>query len=231
MRDKAASDKQTNSMILNALKSKDQRSLLSEAHQRSFQKGESIINRGDEGNWLFLIEDGLVEISIMSLSGRKSVLNHLESGDILGEVALFDREGRSADAIAATEVTGSIIHAQSIFKLLENNNEAFYSIIETLCARIRNASDMFETKSLTSANSRLARCLIRIAKKWGEENADGSIHIKQSFSQSDLGELAGLARENVNRHLQTWTQNHLIYFDKGDITLLAPDKLAEFAEY
>ena len=59
---------------------------------------------------------------------------------------------------------------------------------------------------------------MRVAHKWGEELADGSIHIEQHFSQSDLGELAGIARENVNRHLQHWVQEGLLLFDKGDIT-------------
>ncbi|HEY9052429.1 MAG TPA: Crp/Fnr family transcriptional regulator [Gammaproteobacteria bacterium] len=217
-------------MIFNALRPEDRDRLLAEGHKRTYQKGEIIFNRGEEGSWLFLIEDGIIEISIVSLNGRKSVLNHMEKGEMLGEIALFDRAGRSADAIALTPVSGTIIDRQSVLKVLENNNEAFYSIIQTLCARVRNASEMFETLSLTSASSRLARCLIRISKQWGEMNTDGSIHIKQNFTQSDLGELAGLARENVNRHLQNWIQEQLILFDKGNITLLNTDKLNEIAE-
>ena len=217
-------------MILNALELKDRRALLATGHRRSYQKGEVVFARGDEGSWVLLIEEGMIEISVMSLRGRKSVLNHMEKGDILGEVALFDLEGRSAEATAITPVTGTIVYRQSVFEVLKNNNDAYFSIIKTLCARVRNASDMFETLSLTSADARLARCLMRMAKKWGHMNADGSIHIEQHFSQSDLGELAGIARENVNRHLQTWIHEALIHFDNGDITLLAPDKFSELAE-
>ena len=89
---------------------------------------------------------------------------------------------------------------------------------------------MFELQSLTSGNARLARCLMRIAQKWGSEEADGTIRIQQSFSQSDLGELAGMARENVNRHLQAWMQEGLIMFDKGELRLLDPEALADYAE-
>ncbi len=217
-------------MILSALDLQDQRALLAKGHPHSYQKEEVIFSRGDEGSWALLIEEGLVEISVMSKNGRKSVLNHMEKGDILGEVALFDLENRSADAVAITPVTGTVVHRQAVFEVLKNNNEAYFSIIKTLCARVRNASEMFETQSLTSADARLARCLMRMAKKWGHKNADGSIHIEQQFSQSDLGELAGMARENVNRHLQTWIHESLIHFDKGDITLLDPDKLSELAE-
>lgn len=217
-------------MILSALDLKDQHALLAKGHPHSYQKGDVIFSRGDEGSWALLIEEGLVEISVMSLNGRKSVLNHMEKGDILGEVALFDQEDRSAEAVAITPVTGTVVHRHAVFEVLKNNNEAYFSIIKTLCARVRNASDMFETLALTSANARLARCLMRMAQKWGHTTADGSIHIEQQFSQSDLGEFAGIARENVNRHLQAWVHDQLIRFDKGDITLLDPDKLSELAE-
>ena len=220
----------SDSMILNALELKDQRALLAKGQPHGYQKGEVIFARGDEGSWAFFIEEGLVEISVMALNGRKSVLNHMEKGDILGEVALFDLEDRSAEAVAITAVTGTVVHRQSLFEVLKDNNEAYFSIIKTLCTRVRNASDMFETLSLTSANARLARCLIRMAKKWGHTDANGYIHIEQHFSQSDMGELAGIARENVNRHLQAWIHKKLIQFDKGEITLLAPEKLNQIAE-
>ena len=220
----------SDSIVLAALTPKDQHRLLSRGHQRSFQKGEVIFSRGDQGDWILLIEDGLVEISVVSLNGRKSVLNHLEKGEILGEIALFDREGRSADAVALSIVKGTVINRSAVLEVLKGNDQAYYSIIETLCSRARNASEMFETQSLTSANARLARCLLRIAKKWGEADANGVVQIRQHFSQSDLGELAGIARENVNRHIKGWTQQGLIKFDAGEISIFDIEKMTEIGE-
>ena len=220
----------SDSLILNALPQEERDALLARGTRRSFQKGEIIFSRGDEGAWAMLIEDGLVEISVMSLNGRKSVLNHMEKGEILGEIALLDGQPRSAEAVAMSDVSGTIVRREAVVAALKKNNAACFSIIETLCARTRNASEMFELQSLTSGNARLARCLMRVAQKWGQENTDGSIHIKHNFSQSDLGELAGIARENANRHLQAWVQAELILFDKGDITLLKPGVLSDYAE-
>ena len=64
----------------------------------------------------------------------------------------------SADAVAVSDVKGTIISRQAVFEMLENDTDACFSIMETLCARVRNASDMFETLSLTSSSARLARC-------------------------------------------------------------------------
>lgn len=219
-----------NGLILDALPAAERDELLARGVRRQYKKGEIIFSRGDEGAWAMLIEDGLVEISVMSLNGRKSILNHMEAGELLGEIALLDGQPRSAEAVAASAVSGILLQRKSVVAALKKNNEACFSIIETLCSRARNASEMFELQSLTSGNARLARCLLRIAQKWGQEQADGSIHVEQKFSQSDLGELAGMARENVNRHLQAWVQEHYIRFDKGDLTLLEPEVLEEYAE-
>ena len=220
----------SDSIVLAALSPKDQHRLLSKGHPRSYQKGEVIFSRGDQGDWILLIEDGLVEISVIALNGRKSVLNHMEKGEILGEIALFDRAGRSADAVALSAVRGTVINRAAVLEVLKGNDDAYFSIIETLCSRARNASEMFETQSLTSASARLARCLMRIARKWGQQQADGSIQVRQHFSQSDLGELAGIARENVNRHMQSWIQQGLLEFDSGEITLINTDKMSEIGE-
>ena len=219
-----------NSLILSALPPAERERLLNGGHSQHYHKGAIIFSRGDEGDWALLIEEGLVEISVMSLNGRKSVLNHMEQGEILGEIALLDGQPRSAEAVAVSDVRGTVVRRGAVIEALKRNNEACFSIIETLCARARNASEMFELQSLTSGNARLARCLLRIAKKWGKTSDDGSIHIEQVFSQGDLGELAGMARENVNRHLQAWSQEELIRFVKGDITLLEPGVLEEYAE-
>ena len=221
----------TDSIVLAALSPKDQHRLLSRGHPRGFQKGEAIFSRGDRGDWILLIEDGLVEISVVAMNGRKSVLNHMERGEILGEIALFDREGRSADALALSAVKGTVINRVAILEVLKGNDDAYFSIIETLCSRARNASEMFETQALTSANARLARCLMRISRKWGEQQADGSIQVKQHFSQSDLGELAGIARENVNRHIQIWMQQGLIKFESGEISIIDVEKMTEIGEF
>jgi CRP-like cAMP-binding protein len=218
------------SLILSALPPAERSALLARGSRRSYRKGEIIFSRGDEGSWALFLEEGMVEVSVMSLNGRKSVLNHMEKGEILGEIALLDGQPRSAEAVAGSDVSGTLVRREAVVAALKKNNEACFSIIETLCARVRNASEMFELQSLTSGNARLARCLLRIAQKWGAENEDGSIHIEQNFSQSDLGELAGIARENANRHLQAWVQEGLIRFDKGDITLLEPEVLEEYAE-
>ena len=67
------------SLIFDALKPAERDLLLAKGRQRRFDKGEMIFRRNDEGAWLMLIQEGIVEISILLMSGRKSVLNQMEA--------------------------------------------------------------------------------------------------------------------------------------------------------
>ncbi len=55
-----------------------------------------------------LIECGLIEISVMSLNGRKSILNHIESGELLGEIAVLDGKPSNAEAASDPELMGKV---------------------------------------------------------------------------------------------------------------------------
>lgn len=223
-------DIEPNSMLLAALEPEARAELLARGRRKSFRKGEMIMARGDEGTTLMVIISGRVEVSVTALNGRKSVLDHMGAGEVLGEVAMMDNGTRSADVIAGSKVDALILSRADIRNFLVEHPDAAVAMIAELCAKIRNASDMFENQAQVVANNRLARCLLRIGEKWGSENPDGSINIDQPFSQADLGEFSGLARENVNRHLKSWEAEGLIRIDGRKIILLDAVALEDIAE-
>ena len=218
-------------LIIGSLPQEAKLALRARGKTCEFAEGEYIFHRGDEGGWLLFIDEGKVEISLIALDGKKSILNHMESGDLLGEVALLDRQKRSADAITMECVKGIKVTRQSILDYLRKNPEACFTIIETLCDRVRNASNMFETRALTSAGARLARCLLRFGENWGESIQCGYLHINQPISQSMLGEFAGISRENVNRYLKSWTRQRLLEFHRNGIVLKDIAQLNDLAEF
>lgn len=218
------------SPILNALEPAARDSLLRRARQREFKAGSTLFLKGDAGGWLYLIEQGLVEIGLLSPQGKKAVLNHLGPGELIGELAVLDRLPRSADAVALTDTRGLVIAQAGLVDLLGQDNSACLEIIRLLCARVRNASDRFESRAVAPAPVRLAGCLLTLARKWGEPVTAGSVRITQRFSQSDLGDIAGLARENVNRLIKDWQAAGWVAFHRGELTLLDADALHDLME-
>lgn len=185
----------------------------------SFAAGQLIFGAGDQGKALILLKSGRVEVSITSLSGRKSVLAHMGPGEILGEIAALDGGPRSADAVASTPVSGTAMSRDNVLDFVSARPDAARAMIVELCAKVRNASEMFLTQSVVEGEPRLARALLRLFEKWGTKGPDGLEVLAERFSQQEIGEFSGLARENVNRHLKAWAEAGFVRTEKRQIVL------------
>ncbi len=71
-------------------------------HTRTVETGRSIFSRGDEGDELFLIRSGVVQILLPLKRGKQHHLATFTRGDYFGEMAFIDHETRSANAEAKT---------------------------------------------------------------------------------------------------------------------------------
>lgn len=220
----------SSSILLSSLTHDCRIELLNTAKPIKYAAHECIFLQTDPGDTLLLIETGRVEISVTSMSGRKSVLNHMGPGEALGEIALLDGQLRSADATAAVETTGLILHRADVNAFLETRPSVMMALIRELCGKVRNASDMFATQAQTDAPARLARCLLKLAEKWGEKTPTGEVLLAKSFSQTDLGEFSGISRENVNRRLKQWDADGIIKIVPDGVLLTRQEALQDIAE-
>ena len=72
------------------------------AKHTTLKRGATIFSKGDPGTSLVAVISGTVKISISSSDGRNAILNLIGAGEIFGEIALLDRQPRTADATANT---------------------------------------------------------------------------------------------------------------------------------
>src|SRR5215469_4944991 len=74
--------------------------LLTYSRVERYPAGEEIFAKGSPGNSMMLVLRGSVRSSSISLAGKEIVLNIINAGDIVGEVAMLDGGERSTDAVA-----------------------------------------------------------------------------------------------------------------------------------
>lgn len=203
--------------------------LFHQARRKTFQEGQTIFVEGEPGLDVILIESGRVEVSITSASGRKSVIAQMGPGEICGEIAALDGGDRSATVVAAIAVSGLVLSRSNILKFVSERPEVAKAVISELCKKVRNASEMFVTRSVLEGGPRLAKALLRLFDKWGVENG-GPCELSQQFSQLEIGEFSGLARENVNRYMKLWISQAVLAQRDGVLVLLDRGRLEDLAE-
>jgi CRP-like cAMP-binding protein len=197
---------------------------------RQFARGEMVFCQGEPGSLIYIIETGRIEISVTAQSGRKTILNQMGPGDVIGELAMLDGGPRSADAVAATASTGQILTRQKFYAFLHQHPVIAVSVLEEVCRKLRDLSDLHADQIALDGHKRLAAVLARLFRKWGTPLPGGEIRLTQKFSQTELGDFAGLARENVNRAMTAWKKQELLRSDGGLLVLRDLAELDEIAQ-
>jgi CRP/FNR family transcriptional regulator, cyclic AMP receptor protein len=184
---------------------------------RQLAAGEKLFVKGDAGDGLYGILFGQIRIETTTNSGESLVLNMLGPDDLFGEIALFDGQRRTADAVAAESSELFFLKRSDFLVLLDKDPQIAIRVIEFLCQRLRWVTDRLEEATLLPLPIRLARRLLRLGQDFGNEI---------NISQEQLANYVGAARESVNRQLQVWRRAGLIELRRGRILLLDMQKLS-----
>jgi CRP-like cAMP-binding protein len=101
--------------------------------------GEVLFREGDEGNRMYVVLEGQVEIRV-----GETVVENAGQGSIVGEMALIDDGPRSASVVAAT-VCRLVGVDRTRFHSLVQSNPAFSThVMKVLVERLRRMNRVFD---------------------------------------------------------------------------------------
>lgn len=93
------------SFMFSSLEDNEKDVIVKAMEERKFSPNEPVINQGDDGNELFLVEFGKLDCSkVFVQSEPAKFLKHYGPGDAFGELSLLYNTPRAASIIAVTEV-------------------------------------------------------------------------------------------------------------------------------
>ena len=92
--------------------------LASFARRQSHAAGTPIFHAGDPGESLMGILTGTVRILRPSAEGGEIIIADFGPGDLFGEIAVLDGNGRSADAIALTTCELIVLERRDLLAFL-----------------------------------------------------------------------------------------------------------------
>jgi CRP/FNR family transcriptional regulator, cyclic AMP receptor protein len=201
-----------------AMDEQNRHDLVAHAHLRGFTSGESICRLGDVGLSMMAVVTGTVRISLPMAKGKEIILADLPAGELFGEIAMLDGRPRSADATALTKCDLLILERRHVIPFLEQNPAACLKLMEMLCARIRHSDERMADIAFFDLPTRLAKVLLNYPAK----SRDAT---RLSLSQTELAEMAGGTRENVNRCLRDWQRRGIVESKGGWTIILNAEEL------
>jgi len=127
--------------LFEVLNPKYLRGLAGIATERSFKPGDLLMKQGESGIGLFIILSGRVRVEKTDLSGRMVEEAENGSGDILGEMAVFDGAPRSASVRALEETVCLVLASWEFNAFLKAHPEAALELLPIVVKRFRETND------------------------------------------------------------------------------------------
>lgn len=107
---------------------------------RIYRTGETIVTQGEVGDCMYVIQSGKVEV-VRESGTRQVKLADLGEGDFFGEMALFDRDVRSATVRPLGEVRVLTIDKKMFLRKIHEDPSLAFRVMEKMSRRIRELDD------------------------------------------------------------------------------------------
>ena len=121
--------------LFKSLSDSDLKSLSECVRLQSLKKGQTLFQKGDEGSSLYIIKQGTIKIVLPSRLGDEVIVTIFSKGDFFGEMALFDGQPRSADALSMESSKIYVLSRNDFLLFLHSNINAMKSILSQLTKR------------------------------------------------------------------------------------------------
>ena len=111
---------------------------------RTIDAGKVLFRKGDIGHEMFIVLKGKVHI-IDEMQDKKKILAELGTGEIFGEMAMFEQRTRSAHAVVKEPSQILVLSEDALVKLLEKKipRKFLANVIAVLCHRLRVTNNLF----------------------------------------------------------------------------------------
>lgn len=107
------------------------------------EAGTVIFDEGDQGNEMYVVQSGSVDI-VKRVHGGEKLLSTLEKGDFFGEMSILEEVPRTALARARTDSELVRIDQSTFDEMLRNNGEIAVRMLRKLSRRLRETTLMLE---------------------------------------------------------------------------------------
>jgi len=114
--------------------------------------GALLFRAGDEGDAMYVIEEGKVRICVRAKDGHEVTLTELDRGDFFGEMALFDGKPRSADARVAEDARLAVLSREHFLSFVRSNPNVALEMLTALANRLRHTDELLRHTATRNLN-------------------------------------------------------------------------------
>jgi CRP/FNR family transcriptional regulator, cyclic AMP receptor protein len=184
----------------------------------TYPRGTTLFMEGEHPRGVYLLCSGRAKMSTCSEDGKTIILRIAEPGEVLGLGAVFANTVYENTAQTIEESTVGFIDKRDFLHLIETHHGAALAALRQLVNNYYKAYSQICSLGLSaSAGDKLARLLLQ----WCDQSANGTpeVHIRRSYTHSEIAEMIGCSRETVTRLLGEFKDRELIDLSRTELVV------------
>lgn len=138
------------------------------ASERKFSTGQQIFKEGDSGDGVYILKDGLVEISVALNEKERRVFGQVNPGEMFGEMAVLELKPRSATALATKDSIVYFIPRNELLLMIERSPLLALELLREISHRLREFNQRYIQEILQAERlavvGRFARSIVHDIK-------------------------------------------------------------------
>jgi CRP/FNR family cyclic AMP-dependent transcriptional regulator len=214
--------------VFSTLEREDLERIADLAVPRAFEPGQVVFREGDASDTCYIVRSGRARAVREHSGGRTITLATFGSGDIFGELALFEDERRSATVEAIEQTSVVAVLGPDMRRLMVEHPGISARLVIALGRRLRETNERLSRQSFQTVQSRVAVVLSElVAQERAAEQSDGA-DVTVTATQADLAQLAGSSRESASRFLAVLERAGVISQGRGRLVVHDPEALQQY---
>ncbi len=194
-----------------------------------FPTGAPVLTATQTGEAAYIVRSGTLKVHIIREDGHEVTLALLGPGELVGEMALLDLGGRSANVVALESAELLWLDRAGFHQLRRDIPLITDNLLAILARRLRLANAHFEALATLDVFGRVARQLLGLAEAYGEPVPGGGVRLPFRLTQGELANLIGATRVRVNQVLVDFKRRGYLTEDAGHrITVLNKTALDDY---
>jgi CRP-like cAMP-binding protein len=192
--------------------------------ERHVEAGGFVCRNGEVPTCWIGVIDGLVKMSSDWVTGKTASYAGIPTGGWFGEGSLLKTETRRYDVIALRDTRVACMNRETFRWLLDHSIAFNHAIIEQINERLGHFIGLLESERLHDTDTRVARSISVMFNPVLYPGQNPCL----SISQEEIGQLAGVSRQRVNRSLKLLEDAGFLRIEYGGITILDLEGLRRF---
>lgn len=189
---------------------------------KQYKNGEVIYAEEEPGEYIYIIDSGLVKLYKTGKDGNEYILRLLKAGQFFGEMVLFKKEKLSSSAESVGDCNICMIGKKDLENLIRSNLELSYKLLSSISIRLNKTENKLISFALEDAREKTMRLLLDLAQESGIKREDGVL-VKLPLNRQGLANLMGISQETLSRKF-TELQNEGIIYLLGQRQVLLKNK-------